>query len=234
MFLRESKQKRANGAVITHLQLAESVWNDETQRVDIRWSTARPGGAGLLYLAVAVNALSSVVAAVIVGSYLFLYTPLKRRTAFCTVVGAVPGALPPVIGWAAATGRLGIEAWVLFAIMFLWQLPHTRAIAMLYKDDYERAGIRLLPVVDPDDTMTGRQNVFDCMVLLGVSLLPTLIGFAGPVYFAGALTMGIGVLGCACAFSLWRSTTDIRRLWFVSLVHLPTLLLLMVLGRVPF
>jgi protoheme IX farnesyltransferase len=190
--------------------------------------------AGLLHLAISVNVLSSVVAAVIVGSYLFLYTPMKRRTAFCTVVGAVPGALPPVIGWAAATGRLGIEAWVLFAIMFLWQLPHTRAIAMLHKDDYERAGIRLLPVVDPDDTMIGRQIVCDCLVLLGVSLLPTLIGFAGPVYFAGALMMGIGVLGCACAFSLWRSTTDIRRLLFVSLVHLPALLLLLVLDRVPF
>lgn len=190
--------------------------------------------AGLLYLAISVNALSGVVATVIVGSYLFLYTPLKRRTVFCTVVGAIPGALPPVIGWAAATGRLGIEAWVLFAIMFLWQLPHTRAIAMLYKDDYERAGIRLLPAVDPNDKITGRQIVCDCLVLFAVSLLPTLIGFAGPVYFAGALTMGIGLLGCAYAFSLWRSTTDVRRLLFVSLVHLPTLLLLMLLDRVPF
>jgi protoheme IX farnesyltransferase len=189
---------------------------------------------GLLYLAISVNALSGVVAAVIVGSYLFLYTPLKRRTAFCTVVGAVPGALPPVIGWAAATGRLGIEAWVLFAIMFLWQLPHTLAIAMLYKDDYKRAGIHLLPVIDPDDKLTGCQIVCDSLVLLVVSLLPTLIGFAGPVYFAGALTLGIGLLGCGCAFILWRSTTDVRRLVFASLVYLPALLLLMVLDRVPF
>lgn len=189
--------------------------------------------AGLLYLAISVNTLSSVVAAVIVGSYLFLYTPLKRRTSFCSVVGAVPGALPPVIGWSAATGRLGIEAWVLFAIMFLWQLPHTRAIAMLHKDDYERAGIRLLPVIDPDGNIAGRQIVWDCLVLLVVSLLPTLIGFAGPVYFAGALGLGIGVLGCACAFTLWQSTTDVRRLLFVSLVHLPALLLLMVLDRGP-
>ena len=189
---------------------------------------------GLLYLAISVNALSGVVAAVIVGSYLFLYTPLKRRTAFCTVVGAVPGALPPVIGWAAATGRLGIEAWVLFAIMFLWQLPHTLAIAMLYKDDYRRAGIRLLPMIDPDDKLTGCQIVCDCMVLLVVSLLPTLIGFAGPVYFVGALTLSIGLLGCGCAFTLWRSTTDVRRLVLASLVYLPALLLLMVLDRVPF
>jgi protoheme IX farnesyltransferase len=189
---------------------------------------------GLLYLAISVNALSSVVAAVIVGSYLFLYTPLKRRTAFCTVVGAVPGALPPVIGWAAATGRLGIEAWVLFAIMFLWQLPHTLAIAMLYKDDYKRAGIRLLPMIDPDDRLTGCQIVCDCMVLLVVSLLPTLIGFAGPVYFVGALTLGIGLVVCGFAFTFWRSTTDVRRLRFASLVYLPALLLLMVLDRVPF
>jgi protoheme IX farnesyltransferase len=189
---------------------------------------------GLLYLAILVNAPSGVVAAVIVGSYLFLYTPLKRRTAFCTIVGAVPGALPPVIGWAAATGRLGIEAWVLFAIMFLWQLPHTLAIAMLHKDDYERAGIRLLPVIDPDGSIAGRQIVCGCLALLVVSLLPTLIGLAGPVYFVGALTLGIGLLGCGGAFTLWQSTTDVRRLVFASLVYLPALLLLMVLDRVPF
>jgi protoheme IX farnesyltransferase len=190
--------------------------------------------AGLLYLAISVNALSSVVAAAIVGIYLFLYTPLKRRTAFCTVVGAVSGALPPVIGWAAATGRLGIEAWVLFAIMFLWQLPHTRAIAMLHKDDYERAGIRLLPAVDPDDVLARRQIICDCLVLLGVSLVPVFIGIAGTVYLFGALILGLGLFGCACAIAYWRSTTDIRRLFFVSLVQLPTLLLLMVLDRTPF
>lgn len=190
--------------------------------------------AGLLYLAILVNALSSGVAAAIAGSYLFLYTPLKRRTAFCTVVGAVPGALPPVIGWAAATGRLGIEAWVLFAIMFLWQLPHTLAIAMLYKADFARAGIRLLPVTDPDGKIAGRQIVCDCLVLLAVSLLPTLIGFAGPVYFVGALLLGLGCLGCGVAFALWRSVADVRRLLLASLMHLPALLLLMVLDRVPF
>jgi protoheme IX farnesyltransferase len=105
---------------------------------------------------------------------------------------------------------------------------------MLYKDDYKRAGIRLLPMVDPDDKLTGYQIVCDCLVLLIVSLLPTLIGFAGPVYFVGALTLGIGLLGCGCAFALWRSTTDVRRLVLASLVYLPALLLLMVLNRVPF
>ena len=189
--------------------------------------------AGLLYLVIAVNALSSVAAAVTVGSYLFLYTPMKRRTAWCVVVGAVPGALPPVIGWAAATGRLGIEAWVLFAIVYLWQLPHTLAIAMLHKDDFERAGIRFLPMIDPDGKIARRQIVCNCLTLLVVSLLPTFIGVAGPFYFLGALALGIGMVGCGFALARWRSTADVKRLVFASLVHLPALLLLMVLDRVP-
>lgn len=189
--------------------------------------------AGLLYLAVAVNIWSSAAAAATTGSYLFLYTPLKRQTALCVVVGAVPGALPPVIGWAAATGRLGIEAWVLFAILFVWQLPHTLAIAMLYKDDYTRAGIRLLPLIDPGDRLTRCQIVCDCLILLAVSLLPTLMGFTGPVYFVGALILGIGLLGCGIVLALRRSARDARQLVLASLVQLPALLLLMVLDRVP-
>ena len=173
-------------------------------------------------------------AAAIVGIYLFLYTPLKRKTALCSVVGAIPGALPPVIGWAAARGGLGLEAWVLFAIMFLWQLPHTLAIARLYRDDYARAGIRVLPVVDPDGRITGRQIVSNCLALLAVGMLPTLIGFAGSVYFLGALGLGTGLLGCGVALALSRSTTDARRLVFASIVYLPALLVLMALDKVPF
>ncbi len=190
--------------------------------------------AGLLYLAISVNALSGLVAGTIVGTYLFLYTPLKRKTALCSVVGAIPGALPPVIGWAAARGGVGLEAWVLFAIMFLWQLPHTLAIARLYRDDYARAGIRLLPVVDRDGRSTGRQIVSNCLALLAVGLLPTLIGFAGSVYFLGALGLGIGLLSCGVALARSRSTADARRLVFASLVYLPTLLVLMALDKVPF
>ncbi len=190
--------------------------------------------AGLLYLALAVNALSGMVAATIVGSYLFLYTPLKRRTALCTVVGSIPGALPPVIGWVAARGGLGIEAWVLFAILFLWQLPHTLAIGTLYRDDYARAGIRLLPVIDPDGRSTGRQIVSNCMALLAVGLLPTLIGLAGSVYFLGALVLGVGLLGCGFALAISRSLADARRLLFASLVYLPALLGLMAFDKVPF
>lgn len=189
---------------------------------------------GLLYLSISVNTLSGLVAAIIVGSYLFLYTPLKRKTPLCSVVGAIPGALPPVIGWAAARGGLGLEAWVLFAIMFLWQLPHTLAIARLYRDDYARAGIRVLPVIDEDGRITGRQIVSNCMALLVVGLLPTLIGFAGSVYFLGALGLGAGLLGCGVALALSRSTADARRLVFASIVYLPALLVLMALDKIPF
>lgn len=189
---------------------------------------------GLLYLSISVNTLSGLVAAIIAGSYLFLYTPLKRKTPLCSVVGAIPGALPPVIGWAAARGGLGIEAWVLFAIMFLWQLPHTLAIARLYRDDYARAGIRVLPVIDEDGRITGRQIVSNCLALLVVGLLPTLIGFAGSVYFLGALGLGAGLLGCGVALALSRSTADARRLVFASIVYLPALLVLMALDKVPF
>src|SRR6185312_13467357 len=124
------------------------------------------------------------------ASYLFLYTPMKRWTPFCSLVGAVPGALPPVTGWAAATGGLATPAWVLFAIMFLWQLPHTLAIARLYREDYARAGIRVLPVVDPDGGSTERQIVTGCLALHAAGLLPTLIGLTGGVYFFGALLLG--------------------------------------------
>lgn len=170
--------------------------------------------AGLLYLALAVNALSSLLAAIIVGSYLFLYTPLKRKSAICTVVGSIPGALPPVIGWAAARGELGLEAWVLFAILFLWQLPHTLAIGTLYRDDYARAGIRVLPVVDPDGRSTGRQIVSNCLALLVVGLLPTLIGLAGEIYFLGAFALGVGLLGCGFALAISWSMANARRLLF--------------------
>lgn len=188
--------------------------------------------AGLLYLALAVNLLSSVAAALTTGSYLWLYTPMKRKTAWCLVVGAVPGALPPVIGWAGATGQLGLEVWVVFAILYVWQLPHTLAIAMQYKDDYTRVGIRLLPAIDPDDTIARIQVIAYCLALLMVSLVPTLLGSAGRLYLLGAMALGIGMLGCGIALVRRRTATDARRLVLASLVYLPTLLLLLVLDRV--
>ena len=190
--------------------------------------------AGLLLLTFAVNALSGLVAAGIVSSYLFLYTPLKRRTSLCSVVGAVPGALPPVIGWAAARGELGLGAWVLFAILFLWQIPHSLAIARLYREDYARAGLRLLPVLEPDGRSTGRQVVSHCLALLAVSLLPTLTGVAGSVYFIAALAFGAAFLGCGIGLAVSRSAAAARRLLCASLVYLPALLVVMAFDKVRF
>ncbi len=191
-------------------------------------------GLGLLYLAFSVNVLSAFVTAISVGSYLFLYTPLKRKTSLCSVVGAVPGALPPVIGWGAARGELGLEAWILFGILFLWQIPHSLAIARLYRDDYARAGIRVLPVVEPDGGSTGRQIVSNCLALLAVGLLPTLIGLAGPVYFVGAIVLGLMFLGCGILLAISPSEASARLLLFASLVYLPAQLGLMALDKVPF
>jgi protoheme IX farnesyltransferase len=190
--------------------------------------------AGLVYLALAVNTLSAAVTATITISYLFLYTPLKRRTPLCSIIGAIPGALPPLTGWTAARGAFGVEAWILFAILFLWQLPHSLAIARLYRDDYARAGIRLLPIVEPDAKSTGRQIVINCLALLVVGLLPTLVGLAGPVYFIAALIFGGLFLGYGVAFALSRTATAARQLLLASLLYLPATLLVMALDKVPF
>ncbi|HSB80822.1 MAG TPA: heme o synthase [Candidatus Methylomirabilis sp.] len=189
---------------------------------------------GLLYLGIKVNAESALVTALTVVSYLFVYTPLKRRTSLCSVLGAVPGALPPVAGWVAAQGEFGPGAWVLFAILFLWQLPHSLAIGWLYRADYARAGIRLLPVIEPDGCSTSRQIVSNCLALLAVGLLPTLIGLTGRVYFLGALALGTGLLVCGILLAISRSAADARRLVFASLVYLPALLVLMAVNKMPF
>jgi len=189
---------------------------------------------GLLYLLTAVNSLSALVTTSIVASYLFAYTPLKLRTSLCSLIGAIPGALPPVIGWVAARGTLDIEAWVLFTIMFLWQLPHSLAIGWLYKEDYARAGFRLLPVVEPDGKSTGRQIVSNCLALLAVGLIPTLIGIAGSVYFIVSLVLGIVFLWYGINLARFCSQAAARKLIFASLVYLPVLLAVMALDKVPF
>ncbi|HEX9445343.1 MAG TPA: heme o synthase [Candidatus Binatia bacterium] len=189
--------------------------------------------AGLLVLALAVNPLSALVTAAITASYLFLYTPLKRKSSLCGIVGAVPGALPPVIGWAAARGQLDAGAAALFAILFLWQIPHTLAIAYIYRDDFSRAGIRFLPIVEPDGRSTGRQIIAHSLALLTVSLLPTLIGIAGGVYFIAALALGAGFLACGVRLALAPSPAAARRLLFASLIYLPALLVVMALDRIP-
>jgi len=184
---------------------------------------------GLLWLVARVSGLAAGVTAITSFLYLGVYTPLKRRTPLCTLVGAVPGALPPVTGWIAAREEFGAGAWVLFGILFLWQLPHTLAIARLYRDDYARAGVRLLPVVDADGTSTEQQSVIGTLALLVVSLLPSFIGLAGPAYFLGALLLGGGLGVLAARQALAPSPQAARRVLFGSLIYLPALLALLAL-----
>ncbi len=188
-------------------------------------------GIGLLQLALGANLLAAVVAFATIASYAFVYTPLKRRTSLATVIGAVPGALPPMIGWAAATGSLTIEAWVLFAIVFVWQMPHVLAISWMYREDYERGGIRVLPVEEPDGASTSRQTVTYAAVLIPVTLLPTMVGLAGGLYLAGALVLGVTLLALAIAFARDRTAAHARRLFLASLLYLPVLWVLMLADR---
>lgn len=188
---------------------------------------------GLCYLMLTVNFLTAAVTAATTISYLCWYTPLKRKSTFCSIVGAIPGALPPVTGWVAARGTLDQEACILFAMMFLWQLPHALAIAMLYSEDYARAGFQLLPVLHPDGYSTGRQIVTNCLALLGVALLPTLIGMAGPIYFIAMCVMGLGYLAFGLETALTRTKESARRLVFASLVYLPLMFIVMAFDKVP-
>jgi len=189
--------------------------------------------AGLLALTILVNPLSGLVTATTAITYLGLYTPMKRFTPLCGVVGAVPGALPPVTGWVAASGAFGAGAWALFAILFLWQLPHSLAIAQLYATDYARAGFRLLPIVDRDGHSTERQIVINCVALLAVGLAPTLLGLTGQLYFAVALVLGAGFLGFGIASALRPSEAAARRVMLASLIYLPALLACMAWDKVP-
>jgi protoheme IX farnesyltransferase len=187
--------------------------------------------AGLAQLAAGVNALSAAVAAVTLASYVLLYTPLKRRTWLSTLVGAFPGALPPVIGWAAATGEITAGAATLFAIVFLWQMPHFLAIAWLYREDYARAGLPLLPVIEPDGRSTGRQAFAYAAALLPASVAPAFFGLGGLVYVVAALALGAALLVLSAQFALDRSSTSARRLFLASITYLPILWALLVADR---
>ena len=193
------------------------------------------GLAGVGYLVVTLrHPWAALVAAVTFACYVFIYTPLKRRTPLNTLVGAVPGALPPVIGWVAARGSLDWGAGVLFVILFLWQVPHFLAIAWIYRDDYGRAGLRMLTVTDPDGRLTGRQMVTYCLALVAASLWPVLLGSAGLLYLAGALLLGLGFLASAVGFCRACTMAQARRVLRASLIYLPallTLLLLSVIGH---
>jgi protoheme IX farnesyltransferase len=187
---------------------------------------------GTIYLALVAGPLASGLALFTSVSYLGLYTPLKKRTTFATAVGAIPGAMPPLIGWVAARGSLSKEAWILFAIMVLWQFPHFFAIAWMYREDYARAGIKMLPTVDPQGTRTFRQIIGTAIVLLPVSLFPALMGMAGVLYFFGAVVLGFMLI----QLCLWASAsrTNVRAKWLMhaTVLHLPLLLGLMMYDKI--
>lgn len=187
--------------------------------------------AGLLILSAGVNLLAAGVALATLASYAAVYTPLKPHTSFATIIGAVPGALPPVIGWAAAAGSLSQGAWILFGIVFLWQLPHFLAIAWMYREDYARAGFPMLPVIEPDGRSTARQAVAYTAALLPLALAPTLAGMSGATYFAGALVLSLAFLGMSVRFATTRTVADARRLFLASIVYLPILWVLMIADR---
>lgn len=184
---------------------------------------------GLLQLALGAGLLAAIVALATLVSYTTVYTPLKRRTSLATIIGAIPGALPPVIGWTAARSALDLEAWVLFAIVFLWQMPHFLAIGWLYRDDYERAGFPLLPVVDPDGRSTARQALLYTSALVPVSLAPVLVGLTAPVYAIGAAALGLAFVALAFCFVVDRTAARARRLFVGSIAYLPLLWALMII-----
>lgn len=186
--------------------------------------------AATVYLALLINPLSAALGVVTFASYLFIYTPLKTKTTLSTVLGAFPGAMPPLMGWVAAQGRVSLEAWILFAILFLWQFPHFLAIAWMYRDDYARAGIKMLPVVEPEGRVTGQQIISYTLLLVPVSLLPTLINLAGTVYLVGALLLGIVFLYFSVRAAFIRTTWQARQLLLASVLYLPVLFALMVLN----
>jgi len=188
--------------------------------------------AGAIELAAAVNALSSALAVLTMASYLFVYTPLKRKTPFCTFVGAIPGAAPPLIGWAAATGSLSVEAWTLYAMVFLWQFPHFMAIAWMYREDYDRAGYTVLPRGEFGTTFMLCQAMAPLLMLVPLSVAPVLLGRAGLVYLVTALLLGTAFIYRADRLAAQPSKAMARRLLFTSIVYLPLLFTLMVLDRV--
>jgi protoheme IX farnesyltransferase len=185
---------------------------------------------GLAILILRVNVLTAFLAAVTLASYLFVYTPMKTRTSLCTLVGAIPGAIPPMMGWTAVRDRIEPQAWVLFAILFNWQLPHFLAIAWMYKDDYARAGFPMLPVIDPEGGSTARMIVIYSAIMIPITLLPARFGLTGASYAFGALGLGLAFLLCGAWTAFFRTPASARRLLLASVIYLPALLSWMVLA----
>jgi heme o synthase len=187
--------------------------------------------AGAIYLAFAVNLLASVLAVLTLVTYLFLYTPLKRKTPLCTLVGAFPGAMPPLIGWAGACGRLSLEGWVLYAMLFLWQFPHFMAIAWMYREDYARAGYLVVPFGEQRGPFMAWQSLLPSLALVPVSLAPAFLGHAGSIYLIGALLLSSSFLHYGARLAVRKSNAAARRLLFASIIYLPLLFFLMMLDK---
>ena len=190
---------------------------------DALWFGIALSAAGLAQLTLGVNLVAAAVAALTLLSYVLLYTPLKLKTSLSTVVGAVPGALPAVLGWAAATSSVSAGGWILFGIVFMWQMPHFLAIAWLFREDYANAGFPLLPVIEPDGRSTGRQTVLYAAGLLPVSLLPMAVGMASAYYVVGAITLGAVLMVLSLEFAASRSMPAARRLFYGTILYLPLL-----------
>ena len=195
------------------------------------WFGAFLSVSGVAYLAISTNAFASLLAALTLSSYLFLYTPLKRITPLCTLVGAIPGAAPPLIGWAASRGHLDPAAWLLFAIVFLWQFPHFMSIAWMYREDYARAGYLVLPAGELKDGFVAWQCVLPTLGLFVVAIIPAFRGQSGIVYFAGALVVDAVFLYYSANFALQRSVASARQLLFASILYLPLLFALLALDK---
>jgi heme o synthase len=188
--------------------------------------------AGMAYLAASVNLDAALWATLTMALYVFVYTPLKRVTTLNTLVGAVPGAIPPLIGWTAAQGSLDARAWSLFAIIFVWQLPHFLAIAWMYREDYQRAGLLMLPTVDDGGHSTGRQVVLHSLSLIPVTLIPVFLKMAGGMYFVSALVLGVLFLAAGVNFASKRTDAAARVLFLASVAYLPLLLALLIVDKI--
>jgi len=187
--------------------------------------------AGFADLWFGTNALAAGLGLFTLATYIFLYTPLKRRSVACTTVGALPGAMPPLIGYAAASGRLDAWALALFLILFVWQFPHFYAIAWMYRDDYARGGIRMLPVIEPDGESTARRIVACSILLIPISLIPRLLGMTGPIYAAAAVAAGMGLLYIGVRLGRDRTCARARHVLLASVLYLPIVLAVMVIDR---
>ncbi len=187
---------------------------------------------GIVYLVVAVNTITAVLGSLTLSGYIAVYTPLKRVSPHSTIIGAFPGAMPPVLGWTAVTGSISLEALLLFAIVFFWQMPHFLGIAWMYRKDYERGGFPMLPVVAPDGISTMRMIVIYCTGLIPVTLLPTILGLAGYIYFFIALLCGLAFLYFSVRVALESTNTNAKYLVLASVFHLPIVMTFLMIDAV--